>query len=75
MKTGWAIKKLGEVCELINGKNQSEAADIVLDDETERSDRYHAIAEFRGVLRFASSGGGSAQDCHELQAHERTDRR
>ena len=26
MKSGWAIKKLGEVCELINGKNQSEVA-------------------------------------------------
>ena len=26
MKSGWAIKNLGEVCELINGKNQSEVA-------------------------------------------------
>ena len=26
MKSGWVIKKLGEVCELINGKNQSEVA-------------------------------------------------
>ena len=27
MKSGWVTKKLGEVCELINGKNQSEVSD------------------------------------------------
>lgn len=27
MKTGWVTKRLGEVCEIINGKNQAEVAD------------------------------------------------
>ena len=66
MKSGWVTKKLGEVCELINGKNQSEVSDpnvgLILAGKANKSGSFVAEPKPLTAIIMEATNGDSDAD-------------